>query len=92
VKIFVAGAPVRERNLPDQSASAVGRAETVHEQVQKLQQRRLLTIVGSGGSNTTIAFTLAGARQPCMACRLDPKAMPTLADGASRIDSPFADV
>ena len=42
------------------SASAVGRPETVHEQVQKLQRRRLLTIVGSGGSNTTIAFTLAG--------------------------------
>jgi hypothetical protein len=32
------GAPVRERNLPDQSASAVGHAETVHKQVQKLQQ------------------------------------------------------
>gem|GEM_PF-3219633 len=53
------GAPVREHNLPDHSASAVGRAETVHEHVQKLQQRRLLTIVGSGGSSTTIAFPLA---------------------------------
>ena len=53
------GAPVRRHNLPDHSASAVGRAETVHEQVPKLQQRRLLTIVGSGGSSTTIAFPLA---------------------------------
>ena len=53
------GASVRDRNLSDHSASAVGRPETVHEQLQKLQRRRLLTIVGSGGSNTTIAFPLA---------------------------------
>src|SRR5258708_1421901 len=32
------------------------------------------------------------ARQRCVACRLEPKAMRTLADGASRFDSPFADV
>ena len=86
------GAPVRERNLPDHSASAVGRPETVHEQVQKLQRRRLLT----GGSNTTIAFPLADKliEAPDNGVWLvgSPKAMPMLADRASRFDSPFADV
>ena len=90
------GASVRDRNLSDHSASAVGRPETVHEQVQKLQRRRLLTIVGSGGSNTTIAFPLADKliKAPDDGVWLvgSPKAMPMLADRASRFDSPFADV
>jgi DNA-binding winged helix-turn-helix (wHTH) protein len=43
------GAPARERNLTDHSLSAVGRAETVHEQAEKLHQRRSLTILGRNG-------------------------------------------
>jgi len=64
--------------------------------VQKLQRRRLLTIVGSGGSDTTMAFPLADKliEAPDNGVWLvgSPKAMPMLADRASRFDSPFADV
>jgi DNA-binding winged helix-turn-helix (wHTH) protein len=52
------GVPAREHKLPHHSASAVGRGETVHEQPHKLEQRRLLIIVGPDGGNTLIAFPL----------------------------------
>jgi DNA-binding winged helix-turn-helix (wHTH) protein len=91
------GASVRDRNLPDHSASAVGRPETVHEQVQKLQQTTLAHHCRLGREQHNDRLPSGrqidrSARQRCVACRLEPKAMPTLANRPCRFDSPFADV
>jgi DNA-binding winged helix-turn-helix (wHTH) protein len=87
------GAPVRERNLPDHSASAVGRAETVHEAPATTLAHHCR--LGREQHNDRLPSGRQidrSARQRCVACRLEPKAMPTLANRPCRFDSPFADV